>query len=150
MVVGSRETTTFNVTFYSNKGVGEFRSILLASPELSKEELEVAEDGDEFSRKGSLGIISLNLFAVTIQPKLVIDKKSRYDGENHLNFKYWSIPNDNDAPSAVQKVTYTNDTKADLTFNLNLSGPFEIVKTKSNTGAKHPLATQQTISKCKE
>lgn len=121
--------------------MGEFRSVILATPELSKEELSIADDGDEFARKGSLGIISLNLFAVTIKPKLVIDKKSRFDGENHLNFKYWSIPNESDAPNATQKITYTNDSKADLTFNLNISGPFEIVKTKSNTGAKHPLAT---------
>ena len=28
-----------------------------------------------------------------------------------------------------------------MTFNLNVSGPFEIVKTKSNTGGVHPLAT---------
>lgn len=114
---------------------------MLASPELSKEELEIAADGDEFQRKGALGIISLNLFAVTIPPVLTIDKKSRFDGENHLNFKYWSLPNDSDAPNAAQKIIYTNDTKADLTFNLNVTGPFEIVKSKSNTGAKHPLAT---------
>jgi hypothetical protein len=121
----------------------------LASPELSKEELEVADDGEEFSKKGSLGIISLNLFAVTIPPRLTIDKKSRFDGDNHMNFKYWSLLQDPEAPSAVQKITYTNDSKADLTFNLNLSGPFELVKTKSNTGAKHPLSGQQTPSKCK-
>ena len=68
---------------------------------MSKEELEVAEDGDEFLRKGSLGIISLNLFAVTIPPVLTIDKKSRFDGENHLTFKYWSLTNDSEAPSGT-------------------------------------------------
>lgn len=141
MTVGPREVSLFNVTFYSDKGVGEFKSVILASPELSTEELSIADDGDEFLRKGSLGIISLNLFAVAIKPKLTIDKKSRFDGENHLNFKYWSIPNDNDAPSGTQKFTYSNDSKADLTFNLNIAGPFEIVKTKSNTGAKHPLVS---------
>jgi hypothetical protein len=93
--------STFNVTFYSNKGFGEFKSVILATPELSKDELSIADDGDEFLRKGSLGIISLNLYAMTIQPKLVIDKKSRFDGENHLNFKYWSITNDELAPSAT-------------------------------------------------
>lgn len=98
--MGPRETTSFSVTFYSNKGVGEFKSIILATPELSRDELQIADDGDEFLRKGSLGIISLNLLANTIKPKLTIDKKSRFDGDNHLNFKYWSIPNDVDAPSA--------------------------------------------------
>lgn len=97
--VGPRETCTFNVTFFSNKGEGEFKSVILASPELTKDELQIAEDGDEFSRKGALGIISLNLYAMTLKPRLTIDKKSRYDGENHLNFKYWSVPTDTDAPS---------------------------------------------------
>lgn len=78
---------------------------------------------------------------MTIKPKLTIDKKTRNDGVNHLNFKYWSLSTDADAPSDTQMITYTNDSKADLNFNLSVTGPFEIVKTKSNTGAKHPLAT---------
>jgi hypothetical protein len=81
---------------------------------------------------------------VTIEPYLQIDKKVRVDGDNHILFKYWSVPNEEGAPSDIRKVTYFNETKADLTFNLNISGSFEIVKTKSNTGAKHPLAVQQT------
>jgi hypothetical protein len=71
------------------------------------------------------------------------------DGDNHLNFKYWSIPNDTDAPSATQKITYSNDSKADLTFRLGITGPFEIAKSKSNTGAKHPLASSVPPSKGK-
>ena len=63
-----------------------------------------------------------------------------------MNFKYWSLLTDPEAPSATQKLTYTNNTKADLTFNLSASGPFEIVKTKSNTGAVHPLATPTKTS----
>jgi hypothetical protein len=74
---------------------------MMATPELTKDELELAEEGDEFLKRGALGIISMNLFGETIEPVLTIDKKSRNDGENHLNFKYWSIPNDNDAPSAT-------------------------------------------------
>lgn len=34
-----------------------------------------------------------------------------------------------------------------MVFNLSLNGPFEIVKTKSNTGAKHPMASSVTPSK---
>ena len=34
-----------------------------------------------------------------------------------------------------------------MTFNFQTTGPFEIVKSKSNTGAKHPLSTQGTQSK---
>ncbi len=118
---------------------------MMATPELSQEELEIAEEGDEFIRKGALGIIAMNLTGETLNPELTIDKKPRHDGEHHLGFKYWSVPTDPDAPSATQKVIYTNNSKADMTFNLNINGPFEIVKTKSNTGAVHPLAT--TLSK---
>lgn len=35
MVVGPRETLNFNVTFLSTKGVGEFKSIVLATPSLT-------------------------------------------------------------------------------------------------------------------
>lgn len=140
-VLGPREIQNFTVTFHSNKGEGEFRSIMMATPELSSEELEIAEDGDDFTKKGALGIISLNLFGETIAPQLTIDKLTRNDGINHLSFKYWSIPNDPEAPNPTQKIIYTNNTKADMTFKLNINGPFDIVKTKSNTGAVHPLAT---------
>ena len=59
-----------------------------------------------------------------------------------MRLKYWSVSGEPDAPKKVQKLTYTNDSKADLTFNLNINGPFEIVKTKTNSGAVHPLAGQ--------
>ena len=60
--MGPREITTFSVTFYSDKGEGEFKSVILATPELTRDELQIAEDGEEFTRKGALGIISLNLY----------------------------------------------------------------------------------------
>ena len=44
-------------------------------------------------------------------------------------------------------MTFSNDTKADLTFNFTVNGPFDIVKSKTNSGAKHPLASQQAPSK---
>lgn len=141
LAVGSKEIKTFTVTFYSNKGVGEFNSLILATPRLTEDELLIADDKDEFSKKGSLGVISLNLHAVTIDTHLSIDKKTRVDGDNHVLFKCWSVPNEDGAPSNIKKLTYYNETKADLTFNLNVTGPFEIVKTKSNTGATHPLST---------
>ena len=100
-VLGPREIQTFTVTFFSNKGVGEFKSVMMATPELSKDELEIAEEGDEFIKKGALGIISLNLYGDTINPLLSVDKKPRHDGEHHLSFDYWSIPNELDAPPAT-------------------------------------------------
>jgi len=47
----------------------------------------------------------------------------------------------------IKKLTFSNDTKADLTFNFTVQGPFEIVKSKTNSGAKHPMATSSTPSK---
>ena len=61
-----------------------------------------------------------------------------------MRLKYWSHQSE-DAPAKIQKLTFTNDSKADLTFNLNITGPFEIVKTKTNSGAVHPLAAQNQI-----
>lgn len=58
--------------------------------------------------------------------------------------KYWSVPNEEGAPKKIQKLTFTNDSKADLTFNLNINGPFEIVRTKTNSGAVHPMSGQQS------
>jgi len=63
-----------------------------------------------------------------------------------LRLKYWSLPNELEAPKKIQKLTFTNDSKADLTFNLNINGPFEIVKTKTNSGATHPLNGKQQDS----
>lgn len=148
VVVGSRSTHNFTVTFDPSKGTGKFKSIILASPELSKEELELqsASGGDDsgfdFTKPGSLGIISLKFDATTIDPILSIDRKLKMDGQNHMRLKFWSVLGEEDAPKKIQKLTFTNDSKADLVFNLNINGPFEIVKTKTNSGATHPLSKQ--------
>ena len=42
--VGSRSTHSFTVTFDPMKGTGHFRSIVLASPELSSEEKEIQQN----------------------------------------------------------------------------------------------------------
>lgn len=87
-------------------------------------------------KKGSLGIVSFKVQGESISPTLTIDKKQRTDGEYHMNFKYWSFRGgDSEVPSSIQKLTYTNNTKADLLFNLETTGPFEILKTKSSTNA---------------
>lgn len=70
--VGSRSTFEFTVTFDPSKGTGVYKSIILASPELSAEEIEVQAATNpgslDLSKKGSLGIISLILDATTIDP----------------------------------------------------------------------------------
>jgi hypothetical protein len=45
------------------------------------------------------------------------------DGGKHINIKHWSVTDD-DAPSLIQKLTFSNDSKADLIFNFGVTGPF--------------------------
>ena len=135
----------FTVTFTPSQSVGNFNSILLATPELDPEEIEEAEDKNDLPKKGSLGNIALKLGSTTIKPHLTLDKGVRLDESQQIKIKKWSTIDD-DAPNIIKKLTLSNNSKADMTFNLGIQGPFEIVKTKSNTGAKHPL-TQEGASK---
>ena len=80
VVVNARSVQEFQVTFNPTKDVGNFRTILLASPELSQEEIEIADDPNDLPKKGSLGTIALKLNANTISPELSIDKSNRLDG----------------------------------------------------------------------
>jgi len=123
---------------------------VLATPYFSQEEIEASDlSPDQIPRKGTLGNISLNLQAVTIAPQLQLDKAIKQDGEKHFRIKYWSTNGKDfpEAPSNVQKLTFSNDSKADMTFSLDCKGQFEILKTKTNTGGVHPLAPKVTQSK---
>ena len=68
------------MTFNPTKDVGNFKTILLASPELSQEEIEIADDPKDLPKKGSLGTIALKLSANTISPELSIDKSDKLEG----------------------------------------------------------------------
>jgi hypothetical protein len=127
------------VTFNPNYGLGKFKSIVIASPQLAEEEIELIDNPDDLPKAGTLGIIAVNLSSQTIAPYLKIDKSVKMDGERHINMKVWST-NDSYAPSNISKLIFSNDSKADMVFNFNTQGPFEIVTSESNTGAKHPLA----------
>lgn len=140
VVVNARSIQEFTVTFNPTQHVGNFKTILLASPELSQEEAEIIDDPNDLPKKGSLGNIALKLSANTISPELSIDKSNRLEGSKQIKIKKWAITSD-DAPLITKKLTFSNDTKADLTFNFTVNGPFDIVKSKTNSGAKHPLAS---------
>lgn len=146
VAVGSRANQEFKVCFNPSKGLGDFKTILIASPELSADEVEIVDDPADLPKKGSLGIIAVNLSANTISPKLQIDKSIKMDGERHIKTKVWATQ-DALAPSHTTKLVFSNSSKADMIFNFNTTGPFEIVSSKTNTGAKHPLAGQTTPSK---
>lgn len=114
----------------------------MATPELSQEEIEIAEDKNDLPKKGTLGNIALKLSSTTIRPQLTLDKGVRLDESQLIKIKKWANVDDENAPSVVKKLTLSNNSKADMTFNLGVDGSFEIVKTKSNTGAKHALSGQ--------
>jgi len=54
-------------------------------------------------KKGTLGNIALNLQAVTIAPRLQLDKSIKMDGEKHFNIKYWSTSG-KDNPEAPKDI----------------------------------------------
>jgi hypothetical protein len=126
--------------------VGHFKTIILASPQLAEEEYELADDKTDLPKPGTLGTISLNLNGTTINPNLSLDKPIQLDGQRHIKMKVWSHQDPN-GPSNQRNLILTNESKADMVFNLSTTGAFEIINTRSNTGAKHPLAGQQTPSK---
>jgi len=89
--------------------------------------------------KRPLGIVALKLGANTIEPNLKVDKIVRLDKEIQFKFKHWSV-DDEEAPANWRKIVLVNETKANMVFNVSTDGPFEIMKTKSNSGASHSLA----------
>ena len=68
------------------------------------------------------------------------------EGGKQIKINKWAVPVE-EAPNVIKKLTFSNDTKADLTFNFSVNGPFEIVKSKTNSGAKHPMAVSAAPSK---
>lgn len=129
VAVAARSVQEFTVTFDPSIGTGLFKSIVLATPFFSQEEIEASDlSPDQIPKKGTLGNISLNLNAVTIAPQLQLDKSVKMDGEKHFRIKFWSTYGKDaaDAPSNVTKLTFSNDSKADMTFAFDVKGPFEI------------------------
>lgn len=63
----------------------------MATPEISREEIEIATNVDDLPKKGSLGIIALSLDANTIAPVLSLDKSQEMDGDKHVRIKHWSV-----------------------------------------------------------
>lgn len=137
--IDRKSEQTFKVSFSPSHGLGNFQSILLATPLCSPDEIAAAKDPADLPKPGTLGSISLSLNAETIEPYLKIDKTVQLDGNRHIKMKVWS-QQFLEAPSHTRSLTFSNDSKADMVFNFSTSGPFEIISTKSNTGSKHPLA----------
>jgi hypothetical protein len=76
VTVGSRQIQEFVVNFNPTEEVGNFKSIVIATPEVSQEEIEIANNADDLPKKGSLGVIALALDANTIAPFLSLDKST--------------------------------------------------------------------------
>lgn len=88
------------MSFNPTKEVGNFKSIVIATPEVSQEEIEIANNIDDLPKKGTLGVISICLDANTIAPALSLDKATEMDGGKHIRIKHWSIIDD-DAPNVI-------------------------------------------------
>ena len=72
--------------------------------------------------------------------------KKKLDGEYYFNFYQWPMDHE-DEPSPVEKICLTNETKANIIFNISTEGPFKIIDTKTNSGSVHPLAPAFPSSK---
>lgn len=88
------------MSFNPTKEVGNFKSIVIATPEVSAEEIEIATNADDLPKKGTLGVIALCLDANTIGPALSLDKSTEMDGGKHIRIKHWSVTDD-DAPNVI-------------------------------------------------
>ncbi len=87
--------------------------------------------------------------ATTIEPVLVVDKKQRLNKDFQFNFHHWSVE-DEEAPPSLRKMILKNETKANMIFNISADGPFEILKTKTNSDSFHPLSNRPTSKSIKE
>jgi hypothetical protein len=113
--------------------------VILAHPHIAEQEIDSEDDEMKEAVKRPLGIVSVKLTGETVEPRLVTDKKERLDEETQFVFNHWSVE-DIESPDTTQKLVLKNETKANLMFNVSTEGPFELVASKTNSGAKHPLA----------
>lgn len=158
-VIESKGSTSFQVKFDGKKGMGFFQSTILAHPHLvdegagsrrmsledeAKKEASAKtfldlEQGSVTTTQSAmlkdLGFVALYATGSTLQPKLSVDKHVTSGGEQVVKFKSWSLQHDS-APKLVRKITLTNNTLAELQFNLSVEGPFRLVKTKTNAAEK--------------
>ncbi len=130
--VGPKEKFTYEVAFDTSRFLGTYNSVLLAHPRLAKEE---AKDD---SSSSNLGVICLSLRGETLKAHLTADKRLRLDGNSYLQYDVWPYTIDR-TPSLAKKLSFTNETPADIVLDLSTAGPFEIVSTETNA-PPHPLA----------
>ena len=126
----------FEVTFDPKNDEGIYNCALIAHPYFTKENEE---------NRRNLGVISLSLIGTTISPYLTIGKCLRMNDEHVLQFKCWSVESE-DAPSPFKIISLTNNKQTDISFNLNITGPFSLVSTKTNA-LLHPLERGSASSK---
>jgi hypothetical protein len=60
-----------------------------------------------------------------------------------MKYEAWSVKEN--SPSLIKKMAFTNETSADLIFNISVNGPFELISTKTNSPA-HPLVKSASTS----
>ena len=139
-VVHAKKTHSFEINFQTIGNLGGYDSVILAHPVIIPSSDD--ESGGVVSEQ-NLGEISLCLHAELVQPVITFDKKLRKTGRHLTKFEARSFVDE--APNLIKKIMMTNETAADLTFNISISGGFQIVSTKSN-GTPHPLVKSEMAS----
>ena len=136
-IVSSKEKHTYEVTFDTSRFLGTYNSVILAHPHIAQEEAK-----SEFSP--NLGVICLSLHGETLKAHLTVDKKQRMDGNSYVQLEVLPY-NIAGAPPLSKKISLTNETAADTIFNIDSTGPFEIIHTDTNA-PPHPLSKPGSAS----
>lgn len=137
-IVTPKGKFTYEITFDTSHSLGRSNSVILAHPHLAHNE-------SKENTGPNLGVICLSLRGETLEPHLTVDKKKRKDNNSYQQFEVWPV-NLEDAASLTKKISLTNETFADLIFNMSLTGSFELVETITNAPV-HPLAKSSSSSK---
>lgn len=104
--VKGRSQEQFKVEFYCEE-IQKFNYLVVLKPKLVNDQSQ------------NLGIVPVLLQAETIQPKLVLDKKVDFQGNQTLKFIKWSYGN---SERDEQSFYLINDTKTNLVFSLDIDG----------------------------
>ena len=73
----------------------------------------------------------------TFRPHLHLDKLLTLQGDEQVEFQRWALVKN---PDQKKIVILTNKESSNIVCNVNLEGPFKLVKTETNSSLKHALA----------
>lgn len=93
-------------------------------------------------------MIAVLLKAETIIPKLNYEKMLQFDGSVLTAFQKWSI---GDSKKDVKTLCLSNKFNTNLIFQIQVEGPFKLIKTATNSPLKYNLfATKNPLDLTKK